>query len=87
MNGRTSRRSFVALATGAMASLVTGLGRVFGQVATAGADRQFDAAPTPLSDDLVTTTYTYDSQARLLSVSGPAHSVATTFRYAAGSNV
>lgn len=53
MNGRTSHRSFVALATGALASLASaGLGRVFGQGATARADRHYDAA-APHSDDLI----------------------------------
>lgn len=88
MNDRTSRRSFVALAAGTLGSLAAGLGRVFGQDATARTGRQFDAAaPDPVSGDLFTTTYTYDSHGRLVSISEPARSVVMAFRYAPGSCV
>lgn len=83
MNDRTSRRSFVALATGALASLAAGLGRAFGHGPVGCAAALPDAAPCDaLADGLSVTTYTFDAQSRLISVTEPAGVVATTLRYA-----
>ena len=82
MNDRTSRRSFVALATGALASIAAGLGRAFGQSAVRKSDPHFDAAARDAPpDDAATTIYTFDRQGRLLRVSEPASAVASTFNY------
>jgi hypothetical protein len=69
MNDRTSRRNFVALAAGALASLAAGLGRVFGQGAIS-PDSEFDAPACNPHADGSAVTYTYDEQARLLPVTG-----------------
>jgi hypothetical protein len=88
MNAPTSRRSFVALATGALASVAAGLGRAFGQGAIGPPDPQFDAAARdPLPENATVTTYTYDAKARLLSVTAPTRALPTTFHHADGSCV
>jgi hypothetical protein len=82
MNGRTSRRTFVALATGALASLAAGLGRVFGQSPTGRPDPQLDApARDPLAEGATVTAYTCDDMARLLCVTELTNATAATFAY------
>lgn len=69
MTVRTSRRGFVALASGVLGGFATGLGRAFGHAPAGRPAVQLDtdvgeARPNALS----VTTYTYDKEARLLAV-------------------
>lgn len=77
MNERTSRRSFVTLATGALAALAAGIGRVF-EGPAGRPHAQLETEPRdPMSEAVSVTTYTYDARGRLLSVTSHAPEVAS----------
>ncbi|HET6879402.1 MAG TPA: hypothetical protein VFI31_04580 [Pirellulales bacterium] len=88
MNDRTSRRGFIGIAAGALASLTGTFSGVFGR------DRRADHERTPAcsgeihmadtqfyTEEDTSTTYTYDDCGRLIAVSEPIDAVVTAFTY------
>ena len=88
MNDRTSRRGFMSITAGALASLTGTFSGVFGRDRRADHERtpacagEIHTADTPLdTEEDTSTTYTYDDCGRLIAVSEPNDATTTTFAY------